>query len=185
MFISACFRQRGLSLIELVMFMVIVAVGIAGIAGVLNVTTQKSADPVASKQALAIAEALLEEIQLAPFTFCDPDDVQATTATSSTACADPNLREDTLPLKAEAGDARPFDNVSDYNGFSMTGIRDLAGASIAGLDSYAASVVVAPAALGSVSAGDALRIAVSVTGPGNTQVVVEGFRTRYAPNAVP
>lgn len=78
-------RQGGLSLIELIVFIVIVSVSIAGIFLVLNRATQTSADPVARKQALAIAESLLEEIELMPFTFCDPDDPNAATADSAAA----------------------------------------------------------------------------------------------------
>ena len=70
-------RQGGLSLVELVVFIVIVSVSIVGIFSVLNLATRTSADPVARKQALAIAESLLEEIELMPFTFCDPDDAGA------------------------------------------------------------------------------------------------------------
>jgi MSHA pilin protein MshD len=174
-------RQDGLTLIELVMFIVIVSVGIAGILAVLNLTVHRSADPIAPKQALSIAEALMEEVELAPFTYCDPDDANAATATSAGGCT-------TQPevLGPEAGDARPFDNVSDYNGFTMAGISDLStGTPVAGLEAYSAAVTVAPTALGSVPAGDAVLIQVTVTGPGNTQVVLEGYRTRYAPNAVP
>ena len=32
------------------------------------------------------------------------------------------------------------------------------------------------------ASGDALRITVTVTGPANVTVVVDGYRTRYAPN---
>ncbi len=70
-------RQLGISLIELIMFIVIVSVALAGILLVLNVTTKSSADPLVHKQALAIAESLLEEVELMPFTYCDPDDVNA------------------------------------------------------------------------------------------------------------
>jgi MSHA pilin protein MshD len=179
-------RQHGLTLIELLLFIVIVSVGIAGILAVLNLTARTSADPVAPKQALSIAEALLEEVQLAPFTYCDPDDANAASATSSAGCASAGLREDVVPLGLESGDARPFDNVSDYNGYTMTGITDLAtGTPIAGLEAYSAAVAVTPAVLGSVAAGDAVLIRVTVTGPGNTQVVLDGYRARYAPNAVP
>jgi MSHA pilin protein MshD len=179
-------RQTGLTLIELVMFIVIVSVGIAGILAVLNLTAQKSADPVAPKQALSIAQALLEEVQLAPFTYCDPDDANAASAASSANCAAPALREDAVPLGPEVGDARPFDNVSDYNGFTMNGITDLAtGTLVPGLEAYSAAIAVTPAALGSVAAGDAVLIRVTVTGPGNTQLALEAYRTRYAPNAAP
>jgi hypothetical protein len=40
--------------------------GIAGILAVLNLTVQKSADPIVPKHALPIAQALLEEAWLAP-----------------------------------------------------------------------------------------------------------------------
>ena len=38
-------RQRGLTIIELVLFMVIMGVAAAGIIGVLNIGTKSSADP--------------------------------------------------------------------------------------------------------------------------------------------
>jgi MSHA pilin protein MshD len=74
--------SRGLSLIELVVFIVIVSAAVAGIVGVISVTTRASVDPLIHKQALAIAEAVLEEVQLQPFTYCDPDDPGAATASA-------------------------------------------------------------------------------------------------------
>jgi len=76
-------RQQGLSLIELIMFIVIVGAAVAGIIGMMAMATQSSADPLVRKQALAIAEAMLEEVRLQPFTYCDPDDPTAATATSA------------------------------------------------------------------------------------------------------
>ncbi|MFA6312356.1 MAG: type II secretion system protein, partial [Sterolibacterium sp.] len=66
--------QSGLTLVELVMFIVIVSVALAGVLTVLNVTVKSSADPMIAKQMLAIAEALLEEVQAKSFTYCDPND---------------------------------------------------------------------------------------------------------------
>jgi Tfp pilus assembly protein PilV len=73
-------KSRGLSLVELIMFIVIVSAAVAGIISVIDITTRSSADPMTRKQALAIAEAVLEEVQLQPFTYCDPDDPAAATA---------------------------------------------------------------------------------------------------------
>ena len=73
-------KSRGLSLVELVMFIVIVGAAVAGIIGVIDVTTRSSVDPMIHKQALAIAEAMMEEVRLQPFTYCDPDDPTAATA---------------------------------------------------------------------------------------------------------
>src|SRR5256885_5168247 len=56
--------EHGISLIELIVFIVIVGIAVAGVVGALSMATRASADPMIQKQALAIAEALLEEVQL-------------------------------------------------------------------------------------------------------------------------
>jgi MSHA pilin protein MshD len=112
-------HQRGLTLIELVMFIVIVGVAAAGILQVLNMANRNSADPIRRKQAMLIAEAYMEEVQLASFTACDPADANASTATiaavgvasDTTRCATAAGVEDWGP---EAGNARPYDNINDY-----------------------------------------------------------------------
>src|SRR5438552_11460460 len=55
--------EHGISLIELIVFIVIVGIAVAGVVGALSMATRASADPMIQKQALAIAEALLEEVQ--------------------------------------------------------------------------------------------------------------------------
>ena len=194
---SSARRAVGLSLVELIVFIVVVGVAVAGVLAALNLSTRASADPMIQKQALAIAEAVLEEAQLMPFTYCDPDDPQAATAlntgvgaTGCTAAAsveNPGA-EATPPYGPETrlSVTTPFDNVNDYNGFSMgPGIVDMTGAAITGLDGYTATVSVANQALGGIPASDALLITVTVTGPGNTTAVLHGHRVRYAPNALP
>lgn len=103
-------RQRGLSIIELVLFMVIMGVAAAGIIGVLNLGTKSSADPLRRKQAMLIAEAFMEEIQLAPFTFCSSDDDPlVATATTQSACK----IQAGVGTRA-AGAVRPYTNVAEY-----------------------------------------------------------------------
>lgn len=187
--------QRGVSLVELVVFIVVVGVAVIGVLAAMRLSTAASADPMIQKQALAIAEALLEEVQLQPFTYCDPDDPNAATALSAAGCtggAGGANDESRLPLGPEAGETRtsattPYDNVSDYNGFGIAGISGIDGAAIAGLENYAASITVTNQALGAIPAADALLIRVTVNGPPgtNTTVVLDGYRVRYAPNALP
>lgn len=195
-------RERGVTLIELIVFIVIVSVAVAGILTALNIANRSSTDPMIQKQALAIAEALLEEVQLQPFTYCDPDDPAAAEANSAANCtggAGGANDENKLPLGPETGETRTsataFDNVSDYNGFCMgpggspacavATVSDLDGNSIPGLEAYRASVAVANQVLDTIPDSDALRITVTVTGPANTTVVLHGYRVRYAPNALP
>ena len=189
--------QAGISLIELVMFIVIVSVGVAGILSVMNVTVMHSADPIVQKQAAAIAESLLEEIELQPFTWCDPNDDNAITATSAVGCAataeamgpeaayvnQPNAES---RYQDVSGGDSPFDNVNDYHGFAMAGIRaiDASATVLPGLGVYSANVAIAEAgAAFGLAAGDALQINVRVTGPGGTDITLTGYRFRYAPNA--
>ncbi len=186
-------RQRGFTLIELVMFIVIVGVGLAGVLLGVNQAVAASADPQVRKQALSIAQALMEEVSLQAFTYCDPDDPNVDNATSATldltatnpAACWQNL--ETVPTGGEGRFASPqFDNVMDYNGYSMSPIVDITNSPIAGLSGYSASVSVTAAALGSIGAsGDALLIRVTVNGPGGVTQVLDGYRTRYAPNAAP
>ncbi len=180
---SRAARQHGLSLVELVIFMVVVGAALAGVLRVFVQATASSADPLLRRQALAIAESLLEEVQLMPFTFCDPDDANVETAASSSGCA-----TQAEALGPEGGETRfttpQFDNVNDYHGYSMTGVVDITNTAVTGLSGYSASVTVAPAALGSIGAGgEVLRISVSVTAPGGISIVLDGYRSRHAPNA--
>jgi MSHA pilin protein MshD len=176
--------ERGFTLIELVVFIVVVSAALAGVLSVFIPATTASADPMVRRQALAIAESLLEEVELMPFTYCDPDDANLETATSAGGCA--SLVQGIGP---NAGETRfgptQFDNVGDYAGYSMSGIVDITNTAVAGLSGYSASVAVAATALGSITAasGDALRITVTVTAPGGSTVVLDGVRTRQAPNA--
>lgn len=172
-------RQSGLSLIELVIFIVIVSVGIAGILSVMNITTRESADPMLRKQALSIAESLMEEIQMQPFTFCDPDDEAVETAPGSAGCSTPEA----LGGEGETRfGASPFDNVNDYHNPLGSPATNILGTSIPG---YTASVTITEVGAGAVplsNAGAALQVNVRVTGPAGTDISLTGYRTRYAPN---
>jgi MSHA pilin protein MshD len=178
-------KQRGVSLVELIMFIVIVSVALAGILLVMNVTTKGSADPLVRKQALAIAESLLEEVVLMPFTLCDPDDPNADTGVG---CATLESTMGPEPGETRYHPTTPFDNVNDYHGFDSVadgGIKDISGNLVAALSGYSASIDVSDATLPNVAAGDALLVKVTVDGPGGLQAVVVGIRTRYAPRALP
>jgi MSHA pilin protein MshD len=187
-------RQRGLSLIETVIFIVVLGIGIAGLAVLYNQLTLASVDPLVRKQAVAIASSLMEEIQLRPFTFCDPDDAAVFTANNTGDC-DPakieNMGAETFsPPGTETRSGVPsFDNVNDYNGLSMVGsIQDITNAPISGLTGYSADVQIVAAGgdfPAAIAPDEALRITVTVDGPPGTgvRVVLQGYRLRYAPNS--
>ena len=188
--------QLGLTLIELIVFIVIVSVALAGVLTVLNFTVLHSADPMVRKQALSVAEALMDEVTLQPYTYCDPTDATVTTANAADTLAG-DCTTTAEGLGPEGTQTRystltPFNNVNDYNGFIMVGIRDLsppAGTPIASLAGYTATVAVANAgtafntANGTAYANDAVsRIDVTVIRGAET-VTLTSFRFRYAPNS--
>lgn len=189
-------RARGLSLLEVVIFIVILSVAFVGMLLLYNQVTRSSVDPLVRKQALAIAQSLLEEIELMPYTYCDPDDANVTTASSSAGCA--STQE---ALGKEAGETRysntvRFDNVNDYRDFCMgpgtpvcgdAVITTAAGAAMAQLADYRVDVAIDPVANGDfpgVPSAAGLRIVVTATHvPTAITASLTGYRFRYAPNS--
>lgn len=115
-------RIRGFTLIELIFFIVVVSVGLAGILKVMDVTVKSSADPMVRKQAMALAESILQEVLQKAYT--DPDGVggESTRAT--------------------------FDDVDDYNGRTNATFTDLP----ASLSGYVIGIAVTTTTLGSLPA---------------------------------
>lgn len=149
--------QAGFSLIEAVLFMVVVGVALAAVVNAYNLANRASADPVLRRQSLAIAQALLEEIQFKDF------------ANPAGGYGGP-YNAATRPL---------FDDVMDYHGLTLNGVSDLAGTAVAGLEQYVASIGVAAAAIGNVPAGAGWRITVTVTDPAGRSLSLDGYRAEY------
>jgi len=151
--------RRGYSLIELIVVIVVLGVGIAGLTSLFAMVTRESADPMLRKQALAVAEGLMQEIQLKR--FC------------TAACTPSALRAD-------------FDEVQDYAGYATNGVRTIDGATIPGLERYNVAVTVTNASFGSatltVPAPAAVLITVTVSYHGGS-VALSGYRTAYAADA--
>ncbi|MHB1231647.1 MAG: prepilin-type N-terminal cleavage/methylation domain-containing protein [Burkholderiales bacterium] len=158
--------ERGFSLVELIVFIVIVSIALAGVLAVMNLTTKHSADPLVRKQAIAVADSLLEEIELQNFNKSPTD----------------------FPGPYTQPNRQYFDNIGDYNGFAPGGVFPIDSATpIPGLTGYSVSVTVANADLGpagsviTAASGKAKLITVTVTGPDNTTIVLSGYRTAYGP----
>src|SRR5262245_41965264 len=66
---------RGATLVEVVLFIVIIATALTAVLGTLNLTVGRSADPLVARQALSIAESLLQEVMSQPYTASDLDGV--------------------------------------------------------------------------------------------------------------
>lgn len=168
-----------MSLVELIVFIVIVGVGVAGLVSVINPMLRYSADPMRTKQMLAIAEALLNEILHQPFTWCDPDDPAVSTAQSYAGCAQPQNTGTFTAGESRLGGT--FDNVDDYGAYSMSNVTDVSGGNA--MTGYSASVAIARAgtALGLADNTAALSVTVTVSFAGADNFSLTGYRFRYAP----
>jgi MSHA pilin protein MshD len=154
---SAIRRQRGMTLIELVIAIVIMGIASAALYTAMASITGRSADPMLRQQSLAIAEAYLEEIELQVF-------------------VDPSTQLTCQAIPANRGQ---FDDVCDYRGLVDNGAVNATGQGIADLAGYRVSVVVTPQAWNGLAASDVLYIQVSVRDPAGQDLVLGGYRTRY------
>lgn len=147
---------RGFSLVELIVMIVVIAVGLAGILVVYNESVRGSADPLVQKQALAVAEAMVDEVQLNSFD----------------------------PVAGSGATRDQFNDVDDYNGYTSTGVVDIFGVAVPGLSAY--NVAVSVAADGNLGPGgsqvpstNAKLITVTVTGPTGVALTVTGYKVNY------
>ena len=147
----AATRQRGFTLIELIIFIVVVATGLAGILQVMNTVVKSSADPMVRKQAVALAESVLEEIMLQNYN--DPDGTNA----------------------GETGRIH-WDNVADYHGQTNVALGIPTN-----LSSYSVSVDVQDdTTVIGTSSRPARRVTVTVTATDSSEAIsLTGYRTCY------
>lgn len=113
-------HERGATLVELIIALVVIAIAVTAVLGLLSSLTLRSSGAMSATQSASIASAYLEE------------------ATSKAYLAD----------GPEVG-RQNFDDVMDYN-FTDNGVRDATGTPVPGLGAYTVQVSAAPAALGAV-----------------------------------
>ncbi|MBW3568091.1 MAG: pilus assembly protein MshD [Proteobacteria bacterium] len=146
----------GFSFIELVISLVVIGIAVTGVLLVFTQTVGSSADPLIRQQALAIAEAYLDEVISKHYD--DPDGVDGEGARAA------------------------FDDIDDYSGLNEAPTRGT-GAAVAELAAYTVNVIVGGAT--SIGPGGnqavARLITVTVSHSGATVITLSGFRTDYQP----
>ena len=168
--------MNGFTLLEVLVTLVVIGIAATSIMGVFISTVRTSADPLIQQQAIAIAEAYMEEIQSKK--FCQDVSVPMTLPPPQPipACV-------TETGGAEAGESRStFNDIQDYNDSSVDGtIKDQNDAVISGLAGYAIDVVVSAAELGGITqaSGNAMRIDITVSHAAIDPISLSGFRANY------
>ena len=144
--------QRGFTLPEALLAIVVVGIGLAGLLLVFATISRGNANPLLHQQMTAIAQQLMEEITLKPYA--------AAAHTAPAGCA-----RDT------------YNDIADYHGYSSTGVCTVDGVVIAELAGFNGSASVVAGTLAGVAA--ARSITVTVSHAGDTLQLV-GWRTDYA-----
>jgi MSHA pilin protein MshD len=195
-------RASGFTLIDVLMVIVLLGVVAGALMTLSGRLATQSAETMRTRQALALAQALLDEVRHMPFTYCDPLDVNAANANAA-AIGVGNCTSIVDGMGPEPGESRyaaypnRYDGVTDYQGFVMPGagcatLCDItgapigpAGSSLAGCDARVLSLT--PQALPFIPALDVngrpqvLLITVRVACPGMQPLQLEGIRVRHAP----
>lgn len=143
--------QRGFTLIELIVAIVVLAAGLAGIMLVFTQAVAKSTDPMLQQQAIALAEGYLDEI------------LSKNNAPNCTAVDSSSPRAEKIA-------------VADYNGLDESPPKDIQGNELGGLEGYRVQVSVNT---GSLNGVNGCRVEVTVThasDPGARAQLV-GWRT--------
>jgi MSHA pilin protein MshD len=188
-------RTRGFALVDVLLVIVLLGIAAAALSTASARLASQSAHTLKSRQALAFAQGLLEEVRHMPFTYCDPPK----TAANAAACGAQIDLMGPEPGETRYNPANRFDGVSDYQGFTLpgpgcaAGLCDMNGTLLNGpgssLNGCTAAVALYTQALPGIAALDAngrpqvLRILVTVRCPGIEALVAEGLRVRHAPNA--
>lgn len=146
--------HRGVTLIEMVVAITIVAIAATTILGALGAAASHSADAMMQQQAIAVAQSYLDEI-LQRWVL-DPNGTPPNTGRGS------------------------WDLVDQYNGLTDVGAHDQFGNPIAALSAYTVSVATSQSsALNGIPAAAARRIDITVSYAQNGVVKLSGYRTNY------
>jgi MSHA pilin protein MshD len=145
-------KQRGVTLVELIVAITVIATAGAALVGTLSYLAGTGSDYILQAQAQSIADSYLAEIS--GKSFSDPDGVD--------------------------GEANRtlFDDVDDYNGLNSAAASDEMG-NAAG--NFGVRVTLTPGGLGTIPNADVWRIDVVVdygNGSANGTVISTGYRTR-------
>ena len=145
-------RQRGTTLVEMVVSIVILSVASTGILMVIAQSARYSSDPMVREQAVAIAQAYMEEILLQPSS--DPDGASG---------------ESNRAL---------FDDIWDYNGLNDSGgAVDQNGNPIAGLEGFNVQVALSNSGISfGGTAATRIRVTVSHDGVDGVNMPLTAYR---------
>ena len=150
-------HQRGVTLIETIVFIVVISIALVALVRVYEQSVINSVDPLLRVRALELAQAQMDEVLSRKFDENTPTGgIPACDTAAGIACAG---------IVADAG----LDDVGDYNANPTLGAAPY---------TVTVSVVPAGAELG-IANTQARRVTVNVTMPGGDSVILTSYRTNF------
>lgn len=169
-------RQKGATLVELVMTIVIISVAIAGVVGAFSLIAGRSADPLNQSRAVSLAQLYMDEIVAKK--FADESPVGGGNVESGDAnCSDSDLGP-------EDGESRlTYNDVDDYREISSTldePPRNSEDHELSGYSGFRVSISVEcdGDAVG-LSNHDAKRIDIAITDPSGNDYLFSAYRGNF------
>lgn len=170
-------RQRGFTLVELIVFIVVVALAITGVVLVISRTVTQAPQALIQTRALEIAQAYLDEIATRRY-----DENTGQGGVPRCDSSDPGAQPCSAVLGPEPGETRAtYDDVDDYHGLDDSPPVDVAGNPFPGYDDYRVQVSVAYAGteLGLSSDRLAKRVTLAITTPLGNTIPVSVYRGNF------
>lgn len=161
--------QKGATLVELVMTIVIISIAIAGVVGAFSLIAGRSADPLNQTRAIALSQLYFDEILSRKYDHNTPDGGVP--------------REEGCNIGREAGesDREDFNDVDDYDGLDESPPLDADGNPVdAAYQNFRVQVTIACAGdeVG-LPVDDAKRIRLTITDPAANDYVFTGYRGNF------
>ena len=171
--------RHGFSLVELLVFIVLVSILLVGLVGLFTTNVRGSVDPMLRQQALEVANAYMDTVKSKKWNHNTP--AGGGCVNSGTSCP-------SGPAAAPIGnDGQPralYDDVDDYNGIDEAPATLDAGGSLVAipeLSGYRVQVFVnqPSTGLGGIPPADLRRILVRVTAPDGQTIELLSYRVNY------
>lgn len=163
---SGCL-QRGATLVELVITIVIISVAIAGVVGAFGLIAGRSADPLNQTRAVALAQIYMDEILSRRY----DDNTPVGGVPRQMGCT----------INTEESDRADYDDVDDYNAISGAAPENAEGAALtADYANFSVSITVVCAGdeIG-LAADEAKRVDLTVTDPSGQAYDFSAYKANY------
>lgn len=168
--------QRGFTLIETVIVIVLVGAMMAGMTSLFMNNVGNSHRPFLRQRALAVANAYMDEIQRKQWNEATP--LGGGCVNTGASCpTGPGV----IAIGADGETRATYDDIDDYHGLNQSPPQDSSGTDMPGYAGYTVSVTVAQpgGSWNTIPAADVRLITVSVTSSSNETISLSAYRVNF------